>query len=152
LVVNEVLLPDVQRLPDGTPLRLWPDGVHEGYYVWDTRSPHLGDGAAGEFVIPWPAGPGDGLYTIAGQLAAPDGSSAQDAWLLLDWGSGALVRVLARPAGASGALRVVAPSPDALFSPLVYRQNSEGALNAEPGIALRFGEQGPAYSLQPLPS
>jgi len=152
LVANEVLLPDVQRLPDGTPLRLWPDGVHEGFYVWDTRSPHLSDGAAGEFVIPWPAGPGDGLYTIAGQLAAPDGSSAQDAWLLLDRGSGALVRVLARPAGASGALRVVAPSPDALFSPLVYRQNSEGALNAEPGIALRFGEQGPAYSLQPLPS
>ncbi|MDT8307300.1 MAG: hypothetical protein RRC07_15310, partial [Anaerolineae bacterium] len=152
LVAAELVLPLPQSVPDGPPLYQWRDGVHEDFTIWDTRAPYLSDGEAGEFIILWPTAPGGELVAVPGQLQTAGGSSTQEASLLYVASSGTLAGAWAPPAGHTGGLpRQLLPSPDDLFSPYVYRRTADGALRAQTGAAIRYGEAGPAYTLQPLP-
>jgi hypothetical protein len=148
LVGTDFLLPEPHPLPDGSELFRWRDGVHETFYIWDTRAAYLTDGEAGEFVVTWPVAPGSKLHTVAGRLEAPEGTPQQDVALFIDAGSGSVLGVW----GISGsAPRQILPSPEALFTPAIFRLAEDGSLRMETGAGIRFGEAGPAYTLQPLP-
>ncbi len=126
----------------------WPDGVHEGHTIWDARAAYLSDGEAGEFVALWPLALGSSDLLAPGRLETEDGAVVEQAALHFDGASGSLQATWDLAATPP---RLLAPGPDARFSPTVFRQGSTGELAREAGAAIRFGENGPAYSLQPLP-
>lgn len=148
LVSTAFILQEPQMLADGSELLRWRDGVHETFYIWDTRAAYLTDGEAGEFVVTWPVAPGSKLHTIAGQLEAADGMPPQDVSLFVDADSGSVLGVWDISGSAP---RQIRPSPEAFFRPVIYRQAEDGRLQTETGASIRFGEAGPAYALQPLP-
>lgn len=152
LVAADLVLPELQHRPDGHSFYQWRDGVHEDFTIWDTHAPYLSDGEAGEFVILLPTAPRGELVSVPGELRAAGGSSPQKAFLLFDASSSAPIGAWSQ--GAEHAGRVphqLAPAPDDLFTPYVYRRAANGNLTAQTGAAIRYGEAGPAYSLQPLP-
>jgi hypothetical protein len=148
LVSTAFLPPEPQLAAENAPSPRWRDGVHEGFYIWDTRAAYLSDGQAGEFVVLWPVAPDSSDLLVPGRLETEDGAVVEHAALHFDGATGSL-RATWDLAGSLP--RRLNPGPGAVFSPYVYRQTAEEGLLPGGGAAIQFGETGPAYLLQALP-
>jgi|GEM_PF-322033 len=144
------------RLPEaGFEQDRWRDGLHEGYFVWETLGGYLGDDDNGGFVLLWPMTPAENVYTVAGRLRQADGAPWRETSLIFDGGTGALAQVwIYRGAARRGAPRVFVPRPGDLFQVYdFYLEEAEGgSLRATPGLTLTFPATGTLrIQKRPLP-
>ena len=155
------LIPEPTHLSDGTQLYEWRDGLHEDFYVWDTRVTFLFDSfEEGGFVVMWPTAADSLLFTVPGLFRRAGAEVAQSAHLVFDHQSGRLVRVWGRQQGepgsgnaASGAgAAEILPRPGDTFQVFDYYLDSEDGFVAESGGTLTFDDAAQLYfDWRPLP-
>lgn len=149
------LIPEPSFLPDGSSLSEWRDGVHEDFFIWDTRVTYLFDAAgAGDFVVMWPASvaeDGRRLYTVQGQFRRAAAAEAVAANLVFDQVTGRLVRVWGRQSDGGLAPGEIVPLPgDSFQIDNLFLDESNQILH-QPGTTLVFAEEGPFFDWRPLP-
>ena len=152
LFTYDPLIPEPNYLPSGERLYTWRDGLHEDFYVWQSRAPFLGDGNAGSFVVLWPSyGYTSTLRTVAGQFFSADGSPPIVANLTIDTSSRRQTAVWGYT--ATGYPYALAPQTGDAFAPFQLFWASNGLLSQRSGDPLPFDAVGQLpFSWQPLPS
>lgn len=150
LLEYDPLIPEPTYLPDGSALNAWRDGVHDDFFIWDTRVTYLFDGAGnGDFVVMWPTAPGSSLFTVQGTYLRTDGAILP-ANLTFDHQNGRQARLWGRGDGAAAA--EIAPQPGDAFQLTSFYLDENNALSGEPGPVLTFDEAGQLYyDWRPLP-
>jgi len=150
LLEYDPLIPEPTYLPDGSALHTWRDGVHDDFFVWDTRVTYLFDAAGtGDFVVMWPTAPGSSLFSVQGAYLRQDGSILP-ASLTFDHADGRQVRLWGQGEGAAAA--EIAPQPGDAFQPASFYLDEDNAINSAPGPVLTFDDSGQLYyEWRPLP-
>ena len=145
LLEYDTLIPEPTYLPDGSALHTWRDGVHDDFFIWDTRVTYLFDEAGnGDFVVMWPTAPGSTLFTVQGLYRRADGPTYA-ANLVFDHQTGRLQRIWGQ--GEGGAAAEIIPQPgDAFQLTNFYLDETAvdtiGAISGEPGPVLTFDAAG----------
>lgn len=162
LLEFDTLIPEPTFLPDGSQLSEWRDGLHEDFFIWDTRVTYLYNAAeTGEYVVMWPAagegpfGPAQGrrLYTVQGRWQRAGTNNAVNANLVLDQVTGQLAQVWAVQSDASAAPAEITPQPGDVFTMYDFYLDEANQIVRQPGISLTFDEAGQLYfDWRPLPN
>lgn len=147
------LIPEPTYLPDGSQLIEWRDGVHEDFFVWNTKVTYLYDAAGnGDFVVMWPTESGTSLFTVQGRYQRADGGPTFDANLAFDHDTGRLDRVWVFQSDESAAPAELTPQPDDEFQVYNLFWQPDGRVEREPGPRLFFDEARQLYyDWRPLP-
>jgi len=150
--------PTTQTLPGGTNAALWADGWHESLIVWDATGSYLSDATgAGDFVPlrAVDASPIGSQLGAAGSFRRAAAERASEATVIFAPGAPATSRLwLTVVAGSAARLFGEArPAAGDVFQPSVLFAGLEGALTAEPGVALVYDTTPAIYrSARPLPA
>lgn len=159
LLEFDTLIPEPAFLPDGSQIAEWRDGLHEDFFIWDTRVTYLYDATeTGDFVVMWPvagAEPGRSgqYYAVQGQLQRTDGGTAVTANLIFNHDSGQLERIWAVQSDANAAPAEITPRPGDIFTLYDFYLDASAQIVRQPGTSLIFDENGQLYyDWRPLPS
>ncbi len=150
LLQYEHLIPEQTTPHDGSQKQSWRDGLHEQFFVWDTRVTYLYDGSgSGGFVVMWPTMPGSTLYSVQGQYRPAADAAWTRATLFFDRQTGKMARLWGQHAG--GAAELI-PVPGAEFQLFDYYLAPDNAITQQLGGSLFFDEAGLLYfDWRPLP-
>lgn len=150
LLEYDPLIPEPTYLPDGSALHTWRDGVHDDFFIWDTRVTYLFDGAGnGDFVVMWPTAPGSSLFSVQGAYLGQDGAILP-ASLTFDHENGRQTRLWGQGDGAAAA--EILPQPGDAFQPASFYLDENNAISGAPGPVLTFDDSGQLYyDWRPLP-
>lgn len=162
LLEYDNLIPKPTFLPDGSQLWAWRDGVHEDFFVWDTRVTYLYDGSgAGGFVVMWPlkqgvlsqangdGAAGERLFSVPGRYRPAGAANGVEASLVFDQRLGRLVRVWE---GGAAAAEMVPQAGDG-FQVYDYYLGDGDGIERELGGWLTFdGAGGLYFDWRPLPN
>ncbi len=153
----DTLIPEPAILPDGSRLSEWRDGVHEDFFIWDTRVTYLFDTADnGDFVVMRPAAVGalenGRLYSVQGRFRRAGATTSVEANLVFNQASGELARVWGMQSDAGAAPAEITPHPGDLFQVYSLYLDEANQIIREPGPELVFDEAGQLYfDWRPLP-
>ncbi len=153
LLEYDRLIPEPTYLPDGNQLTEWRDGVHQDFFIWDTRVTYLSDTAGnGDFVVMWPTEPGSTLFTVRGLFRRANSGSYTPAHLVFDHFTGSLTAVWSVQASDNTAAAQIIPEPGDEFQMSHLYLLESGDITAEPGPSLFFDTNRQLYfSWAPLP-
>lgn len=154
LLEYDNLIPEPTHLPDGSQLYAWHDGLHEDFFIWDTRVTYLYDSFDnGGFVVMWPTGSNSTLFTVPGQFRQTTSNTYQAANLVFDHSLGELVRVWGGSVNAEavGTAEII-PQPGDEFQVNEYYLDANDTIVSQPGGSLFFDKNGRLYfDWRPLP-
>lgn len=150
LLEYDRLIPEPTYLPDGSQIYVWRDGLHEDFFVWDTKVTYMYDSFGhGGFVVMWPTAPGSTLFSVQGQYRPTEDAAWTVASLLFDHQTGQMARLWSQ--NASGAAELI-PVPGGEFQLFDYYLAPDNAITQQEGGSLYFDEAGLLYfDWRPLP-
>ncbi len=152
LLEVDPLIPEPQRLVDGNEIFKWQDGLHEDFFIWDTRVTFLKDDAGqGQFVILWattPDGSGD-QRTASGVLTSAATGEQSEASLVFNTDVRASIQAWAFT--AEGTPYEISAQPGDTFTPYDWILTDDG-IEPVPGVPLTLnGNSQLTYDWRPLP-
>ncbi len=151
LLAYDPLIPEPTYLPDGSQIYVWRDGLHEDFFVWDTKVTYMYDSFGhGGVVVMWPTIPGSTLFSVQGQYRPTEDAAWTVASLLFDHQTGQMTRLWSQNAG--GAAAELIPVPGSEFQLFDYYLAPDNAITQQEGGSLYFDEAGLLYfDWRPLP-
>ncbi len=152
LLEVDPLIPEPQRLVDGTEVFKWQDGQHEDFFIWDTRVTYLKDDSGqGQFVILWattPDGSGD-QRTASGILT--DASTGQQSEASLVFNTTVRASIQAWAFTPEGTPYEISAQPGDTFTPYDWLLTADG-IEPIPGTPLTLnGNSQLTYDWRPVP-
>ncbi len=146
------LVPEPQRLVDGSALYEWQDGLHEDFFIWDSRVTWLKDDfSQGQFVILWATTPdGSGNQRTASGILT-DQNSGIETEISLVFNTDSRLSIQAWAFTPDGTPYEISARPGDTFTPFNWVLTNDG-LEREPGTRLTLnGASQLGYEWRPLP-
>lgn len=153
LLEYDTLIPEPTYLPDGSQMVEWRDGVHQDFFIWDTKVTYLYDAAGnGDFAVMWPTELGSSLFTVQGQFRRADSGVYYPANLVFDHQTGQLTAVWSLQSPFNEAPAELLPNPGDEFQLTTFYLDTINTPIPEPGPSLFFDENRQLYfTWYPLP-
>lgn len=137
LLEYDPLIPEPTYLANGEKVYQWRDGLHEDFYIWQTRVTYLSDGTNGQFVVLWPSY-SDNYRTVQGVYTSVSGNQTFEATLTFE--QNRLVAGWGTDQGGAPFELVIRPGDT--FQPHVFYLLEDGSLSTAGGVSLVFDAAG----------
>lgn len=149
LLEYDPLIPEPTYLANGERIFEWRDGLHEDFYVWNTRVTFLTDYITGDYVVMWPSYD-ENLRTVEGRYTPLVGGETFEARLTFDRTARDLTAVWGFT--ADGSPFEVRPQPGDVFQAYRFFLEDDNTITRTEGVALQFDMGGKLhYDWRPLP-